>query len=87
MLEIVKLMVLASVAFALGAAAMWQAVWQAADKKAKAAIELAETANRAISKAMQLRKLVLDRALLLGIMTEEEERSAYDEDKTDDVPV
>ena len=50
------------------------------------AIELAETANRAISKAMQLRKLVLDRALLLGIMTEEE-RSAYDEDKTDDVPV
>lgn len=85
-LEIVKLMVLASVAFALGAAAMWQAVWQAADKKAKAAIELAETANRAISKAMQLRKLVLDRALLLGIMTEEE-RSAYDEDKTDDVPV
>ena len=82
MLEIVKLMVLASVAFALGAAAMWQAVWQAADKKAKAAIELAETANRAISKAMQLRKLVL----LLGIMTEEE-RSAYDEDKTDDVPV
>ena len=31
MLEIVKLMVLASVAFALGAAAMWQAVWQAAD--------------------------------------------------------
>ena len=76
MLEIVKLMVLASVAFALGAA----------DKKAKAAIELAETANRAISKAMQLRKLVLDRALLLGIMTEEE-RSAYDEDKTDDVPV
>ena len=87
MLEIVKLMVLASVAFALGAAAMWQAVWQAADRKAKAAIELAETANRAISKAMQLRKLVLDRALLLGIMTEEEERSAYDEDKTDDVPV
>lgn len=86
MLEIVKLMVLVSVAFALGAAAMWQAVWQAADKKAKAAIELAETANLAISKAMQLRKLVLDRALLLGIMTEEE-RSAYDEDKTDDVPV
>ena len=86
MLEIVKLMVLASVAFTLGAAAMWQAVWQAADKKAKAAIELAETAHRAISKAMQLRKLVLDRALLLGIMTEEE-RSAYDEDKTDDVPV
>ena len=86
MLEIVKLMVLVSVAFALGAAAMWQAVWQAADKKAKAAIELAETANRAISKEMQLRKLVLDRALLLGIMTEEE-RSAYDEDKTDDVPV
>lgn len=86
MLEIVKLMVLASVAFALGAAAMWQAVWQVADKKAKAAIELAETANRAISKAMRLRKLILDRALLLGIMTEEE-RSAYDEDKTDDVPV
>ena len=86
MLEIVKLMVLASVAFALGAAAMWQAVWQAADRKAKAAIELAETANRAISKTMQLRKMVLDRALLLGIMTEEE-RKVYDEGKTDDLSV
>lgn len=52
MLEVVKLMVLASVAFALGAAAMWQAVWPAADRKAKAAIELAETANRAISETM-----------------------------------
>lgn len=86
MLEVVKLMVLASVAFALGAAAMWQAVWQAADRKAKAAIELAETANRAISETMQLRKMVLDRALLLGIMTEEE-RKAYDESKTDDLSV
>ena len=86
MLEVVKLMVLASVAFALGAAAMWQAVWQAADRKAKAAIELAETANRAISKTMQLRKMVLDHALLLGIMTEEE-RKAYDESKTDDLSV
>lgn len=86
MLEVVKLMVLASVAFALGAAAMWQAVWQAADRKAKAAIELAETANRAISKTMQLRKMVLDRALLLGIMTEEE-RKAYDKGKTDDLSV
>lgn len=86
MLEIVKLMVLASVAFALGAAAMWQAVWQEADRKAKAAIELAETANRAISETMQLRKMVLDRALLLGIMTEEE-RKAYDEGKTDDLSV
>jgi hypothetical protein len=86
MLEVVKLMVLASVAFALGAAAMWQAVWPAADRKAKAAIELAETANRAISETMQLRKMVLDRALLLGIMTEEE-RKAYDKGKTDDVPV
>lgn len=85
MLEVVKLMVLASVAFALGAAAMWQAVWPA-DRKAKAAIELAETANRAISETMQLRKMVLDRALLLGIMTEEE-RKAYDKGKTDDVPV
>ena len=86
MLEIVKLMVLASVAFALGAAAMWQAVWQAADRKAKAATELAETANRAISETMQLRKMVLDRALLLGIMTEEE-RKAYDKGKTDDLSV
>ena len=86
MLEIVKLMVLASVAFALGAAAMWQAVWQAEDRKAKAAIELAETANRAISETMQLRKMVLDRALLLGIMTEEE-RKAYDKGKTDDLSV
>ena len=86
MLEVVKLMVQASVAFALGAAAMWQAVWPAADRKAKAAIELAETANRAISETMQLRKMVLDRALLLGIMTEEE-RKAYDKGKTDDVPV
>mgnify|MGYP004671775811 FL=1 len=86
MLEIVKLMVLASVAFALGAAAMWQAVWQAADRKAKAAIELAETANRAISETMQLRKMVLDRAFLLGIMTEEE-RKAYDKGKTDDLSV
>lgn len=86
MLEIVKLMVLASVAFALGAAAMWQAVWPAADRKAKAAIELAETANRAISETMQLRKMVLDRALLLGIMTEEE-RKAYDKGKTDDLSV
>lgn len=86
MLEVVKLMVLASVAFALGAAAVWQAVWPAADRKAKAAIELAETANRAISETMQLRKMVLDRALLLGIMTEEE-RKAYDKGKTDDVPV
>lgn len=86
MLETVKLMVLASVAFALGAAAMWQAVWQAADRKAKAAIELAETANRAISETMQLRKMVLDRALLLGIMTEEE-RKAYDKGKTDDLSV
>lgn len=86
MLEIVKLMVLASVAFALGAAAMWQAVWQAADRKAIAAIELAETANRAISETMQLRKMVLDRALLLGIMTEEE-RKAYDKGKTDDLSV
>lgn len=86
MLEIVKLMVLASVAFALGAAAMWQAVWQAADRKAKADIELAETANRAISETMQLRKMVLDRALLLGIMTEEE-RKAYDKGKTDDLSV
>ena len=86
MLEVVKLMVLASVAFALGAAAMWQAVWPAADRKAKAAIELAETANRAISETMQLRKMVLDRALLLGIMTEEE-RKAYDESKTDDLSV
>ena len=77
MLEIVKLMVLASVAFALGAAA---------DRKAKAAIELAETANRAISETMQLRKMVLDRALLLGIMTEEE-RKAYDKGKTDDLSV
>lgn len=86
MLEVVKLMVLASVAFVLGAAAMWQAVWQAADRKAKAAIELAETANRAISETMQLRKMVLDRALLLGIMTEEE-RKAYDKGKTDDLSV
>ena len=86
MLEVVKLMVLASVAFALGAAAMWQAVWPAADRKAKAAIELAETANRAISETMQLRKMVLDRALLLGIMTEEE-RKAYDKGKTDDLSV
>ena len=58
MLEVVKLMVLASVAFALGAAAMWQAVWQAADRKAKATIELAETANRAISETMQLRPCI-----------------------------
>ena len=86
MLEVVKLMVLASVAFALGAAAMWQAVWPAADRKAKAAIELAETANRAISETMQLRKMVLDRALLLGIMTEEE-RKAYDKGNSVDVPV